>query len=238
MNDTFQPIDTPYGGCLFRSRLEARWAVFFDKMDIKWEYEPELFSLTYGAYLPDFWLPCFSGGIFAEVKHEGGNISKAIAFSIEYKYMVWMCIGPPDFKEYDVYDGGGINSPTGNPFIMKAIPLFAEAYGENRFFTCPELDLQPTGIRSKENLKHLTGEDGEKYITAVKAAQSARFGIYEPGEINKPYVPMGEFRNNMRLHKIRHSNDDHYALQEYFKNVNQENKSLDQEDELDDCDLI
>lgn len=35
-------IETEYGGYKFRSRLEARWAVFFDMLGIKWEYEEEL----------------------------------------------------------------------------------------------------------------------------------------------------------------------------------------------------
>lgn len=50
-------IETRYQGCLFRSRLEARWAVFFDSAGIPWRYEPEGFDLDGEWYLPDFWLP-------------------------------------------------------------------------------------------------------------------------------------------------------------------------------------
>ena len=50
-------IETRYKGYRFRSRLEARWAVFFDALCIEWEYEREGFVLPYGPYLPDFWLP-------------------------------------------------------------------------------------------------------------------------------------------------------------------------------------
>ncbi len=50
-------IETGYKGCRFRSRTEARWAVFFDAMGIPWEYEREGFDLgKHGLYLPDFWL--------------------------------------------------------------------------------------------------------------------------------------------------------------------------------------
>ena len=34
-------IETKYNGYKFRSRLEAKWAVFFDNAKIKYEYEPE-----------------------------------------------------------------------------------------------------------------------------------------------------------------------------------------------------
>ena len=50
-------IDTKYNGYLFRSRLEARWAVFFDHLGLKYEYEKEGYDLDGLWYLPDFWLP-------------------------------------------------------------------------------------------------------------------------------------------------------------------------------------
>lgn len=63
-----RPIETKYKGYRFRSRLEARWAVCFDFMRIRWEYEPEGFVTPFGPYLPDFWLPDW--GVYAEVKPE------------------------------------------------------------------------------------------------------------------------------------------------------------------------
>lgn len=50
-------IETIYNGYRFRSRLEARWAVFFDTLGIKYEYEMEGYDLDGEWYLPDFWLP-------------------------------------------------------------------------------------------------------------------------------------------------------------------------------------
>lgn len=48
-------IETEYNGYRFRSRLEARWAVFFDACGIEYEYEPEGYELSDGTwYLPDF----------------------------------------------------------------------------------------------------------------------------------------------------------------------------------------
>lgn len=58
MTKTIKAIETQYKGYRFRSRLEARWAVFFDALGIEWEYEPEGYDLgEAGWYLPDFWLP-------------------------------------------------------------------------------------------------------------------------------------------------------------------------------------
>jgi hypothetical protein len=36
-----KPIETRYNGYRFRSRLEARWAVFFDTLGIEYQYELE-----------------------------------------------------------------------------------------------------------------------------------------------------------------------------------------------------
>ncbi len=50
-------IETLYRGCRFRSRLEARWATFFDALGINWQYELEGFEKNGEKYLPDFFLP-------------------------------------------------------------------------------------------------------------------------------------------------------------------------------------
>lgn len=59
-------IDTRYNGHHFRSRLEARWAVFMDTLNIGFRYEHEGFDLNGVWYLPDFWLPTLD--VWIEIK--------------------------------------------------------------------------------------------------------------------------------------------------------------------------
>lgn len=77
MLTTHKAIQTRYKGYRFRSRLEARWAVFFDAADIQWKYEPEGYDLSeysgtldcqheIGKYLPDFFLPGLN--LWVEIK--------------------------------------------------------------------------------------------------------------------------------------------------------------------------
>lgn len=76
-------VETEYAGVLFRSRLEARWALFFDLIGLKWEYEPDWFEFDQEAswlpersrrYAPDFLV---SGLVrtpfkaYFEIKREG-----------------------------------------------------------------------------------------------------------------------------------------------------------------------
>jgi len=69
---TIKAIETHYKGCHFRSRLEARWAVFLDVLGVRWEYEKQGFDLPSGPYLPDFWIvPAANGrAAWLEIKPE------------------------------------------------------------------------------------------------------------------------------------------------------------------------
>jgi len=67
MKKKLVPIDTLYAGHYFRSRLEAKWAVYFDAIGVKWTYEPEGYVLPSGAkYLPDFYFPDYK--VYGEIK--------------------------------------------------------------------------------------------------------------------------------------------------------------------------
>ena len=60
-------IETRHNGYRFRSRLEARWAVFFETLGVPYEYEKEGYDLgQQGWYLPDFFLE--EQNIWVEVK--------------------------------------------------------------------------------------------------------------------------------------------------------------------------
>ena len=58
------PVITEYGGATFRSQLEARWAAYFDRQGIAWEYEPARFD----GWTPDFRLVMDGVETYAEVK--------------------------------------------------------------------------------------------------------------------------------------------------------------------------
>lgn len=62
------PIPTWHKGILYRSRLEARWAVYFGKLEIKAEYETQGFVSEGEPYLPDFAVFGALGTLWLEIK--------------------------------------------------------------------------------------------------------------------------------------------------------------------------
>jgi len=93
-------IETSYKGYRFRSRLEARWAVFFDALGVPWEYEKEGYDLPeVGKYLPDFWLPHQEA--FVEIKGEHPNeeeLAKCYQLFRNSGYAVFAFSGVPVYE--------------------------------------------------------------------------------------------------------------------------------------------
>lgn len=72
-----RPLDikakpTVWRGIQFRSRLEARWAIWFSRLKIEWRYEPKWVELPQDRgrpslfYKPDFFLPGLD--VWVEIK--------------------------------------------------------------------------------------------------------------------------------------------------------------------------
>lgn len=97
---TVAAIPTTYNGTEYRSKTEARWAVFFDYMGVTFQYEPGYIQLSNGnRYLPDFFIEEFDA--YFEVKPDNDVIvtaecTKARQLSIDNPaYRVWLAMGPP-----------------------------------------------------------------------------------------------------------------------------------------------
>lgn len=110
-------IETVYRGYRFRSRLEARWAVFFDALRLKWDYEPEGFVLPDGTrYLPDFRLTTKQRQTWVEVKPttptpaEVGKLRGLVSPLRSDDYALFLCGVPGDAD-------------------MTVLTVYAEAFG-------------------------------------------------------------------------------------------------------------
>lgn len=95
--ETIQAIETQFDGYSFRSRLEARWAVFMRTLGVKYEYEKEGYDLgDLGWYLPDFWLPDHNSWLEIKGQHptsEETEKCKALALgTMKVVYLSWTAV--------------------------------------------------------------------------------------------------------------------------------------------------
>lgn len=116
MNKKLNAIETQYKGYRFRSRLEAKWAIFFDEIGWEWIYEHDGYDLPCGKYLPDFFFPDIN--CFAEVKpvpFTKNEMTKCCQLSeglcedtSNCEKGVILLVGNPEVKAYDFVVNGGI----------------------------------------------------------------------------------------------------------------------------------
>lgn len=187
-----KPIETFYNGYRFRSRLEARWAVFFDAMGIKYLYEPEGYRLSDGTcYLPDFYLPEMQE--FFEVKGvlKLTDKQKISQFIAEYHRPV--VIGYDDFTftaNSNMNTGFGARASKCDSVLMKCNKCgkyyFIGTYGSWECLCCGHYDGDNTSIWiALGNLEFeyiVHNKEQEVFKNAVKKAKQARF---EHGECGK-----------------------------------------------------
>jgi len=145
-------INTAYKGNYFRSRLEAKWAVYFDVIGVKWQYEPEGFEENGIKYLPDFYFPEYD--IWGEVKPEGHN---------NQDLQKWLMFG--NYKTLIIFEGkphAGICSYYGYMDGLIGVIPFADKLKES--YGC---------------LWHAGGDEyfsnTEPYATAIWEANKKRF---------------------------------------------------------------
>lgn len=167
-------IETEYAGCLFRSRLEARWAVFFDHLEVEWEHEPEGFETSAGRYLPDFRIDLPSSYAISE----DGRVV------VDVPYM-WFEVKPPGFdldlrhqafvdeSEFPLVVAQGMSRDARSQIEHRPAPLVllcSESRPTPVWFTWDPLGailecFSPDGV------------PGERQVNAAyRAARSARFG--------------------------------------------------------------
>lgn len=132
MNEIIKSINTKYKGYYFRSRLEARWAVYFDSLEIKWEYEKEGFHLGEYNYLPDFWLPELH--MWAEVKpmeFTEEEVVKAKLLVEATGFSILKLVGIPERKTYFAIE----NSSYECEYILSNYHNYPQE--ERRFYSMP-----------------------------------------------------------------------------------------------------
>lgn len=186
-------IETIYKGYRFRSRLEARWAVFFDELGVEWEYEPEGFVLEGRGrepdlfYLPDFRVKCYGKrgdkdsdpfDLWIEVKGEMSHedAMKILRFSTSRPVLVVGKI--PDLGES--CDGSALHSYSeAVPFVY---PFNYETIDGDYFGAFPAADSNGHFYLFGDDSNYINKEDVDRVENAYTKARQARFEHGEKGK--------------------------------------------------------
>lgn len=195
-----KPIETEYKGYRFRSRLEARWAIFFDACNVRWEYEPEGFVLDNGLfYLPDFLLHDVDGraggDLYVEVKgkmteEDAKKIYSFSGFGVDEKtggikiptHPVLVVAGIPDGDDiadidYFCSDWGysGFPGIKGGPY-----PFNFETIDGDYFVAHPGINKHGRFELFGDDSNYVRDRDNIATVRAFRIARQARF---EHGEV-------------------------------------------------------
>ena len=169
MEKQIKTIETEYKNFRFRSRTEARWAIYFDALGVKWRYEVEGFKLPSGdLYLPDFYFPEHEA--YGEVKPD--NFKKDIRhnqFVSETGNSLLIFVGPPsedyNYQLWKEGDNGDVRKIEGRAFADEIMGKYGIMYYGD-----------------------VLSEDWPALAYALRKANNARFEYGEKNNI-KPYKP-------------------------------------------------
>jgi hypothetical protein len=161
-------IETSYNGYAFRSRIEARFAVFFDACNLEYEYEKEGFDLSCGYYLPDFWMPTL--GCWIEIKgqapaDEEVRKAKALAQAGERPVLI--------FHKLEAGAKGGFAHPQINRF-------YPNTYAFAQCDRCTHIDVIDTDAARRVHCPLCATVRSFRFTSptlrrAYEVARSARF---------------------------------------------------------------
>ena len=145
---------TQYSGILFRSRLEAMWASWFDRNGFTWEYEPETtVSFSGLIYTPDFKISREGVCAFVEVKPIFSKFdlrTKRRVYSfINYKRAHGGCprfvllVGQPadSADYYTVFNGNGFGKIEKHDTLLGALGWYALTFSTECFTDAQYFDL-------------------------------------------------------------------------------------------------
>lgn len=163
-------IETVYEGFKFRSRAEARWAVFLRALNVPFQYEAEGFDCDGTWYLPDFWVPTWQA--FIEIKNNPTNMRDGFDLCdrlarLSNKTVLLINGIPPDYTMI-AWDTDGEYAPARFSQCRKCRAIYVEEYGGDNAYALQRCDLSCTNSDKWP-------APGAHLIAALRAAQQARF---------------------------------------------------------------
>jgi hypothetical protein len=176
--------------------LEARWAVFFDVLRIRWDYEPEGYVINGTPYLPDFkLLHPNDESTFVEVKgadvdmFEGKHVQLARGLADQTGSPVILLTGIPTLRLFNCFtrglDEGAFKAVYFDDHTPKRYQV-ADEYWFQQTELCEDTGAQIFGGHMRTE-RAARKSFGLGVLNAIASARAARFEHGEsPTEVDLP----------------------------------------------------
>lgn len=179
-------LPTTYNGTIFRSRTEARWAVFFTNVGWEWIYENQGYELNSGGlYLPDFEITLpNSDRYFVEVKPNTFDkfdndeyMDKLQRFTTEAGCDLVILDGNPSCKPFDLVSHSLAGRQLECAFLQDYEPYVRRI--DEYWMGYLQLDERTGRFYTMHRDDEIMQKNsfGKKYVEALKAAKAEKFGI-------------------------------------------------------------
>lgn len=179
-----RPIETCYHGCRFRSRAEARWAVFFDAAGARWDYEPQGFEVDGVAYLPDFRVWIDGRPLWVEVK---GEMTVEDAMKLErfaFEEPILILPPPPKARSIRELDDLTLDMFLHRPQEWVDISPFSILSHVRKIHMVPGVD-----VKGRLWLFDYSNKSRRDELQTLRAYLEASWARFEHGEKGGPNVP-------------------------------------------------
>lgn len=229
-------LETWHSGYRFRSRLEARWAKFYEVVERRYEYEKQGFELGNGiCYLPDFHFP--DDGWWNEIKgdnfteEDGHKIAKLnealyqralsecgtqpanplVALTLRRETGCFLTIGPPHV---------GPNGPDYEIIHYVVASDYSMGTGSNLWVDCPQCGKVTIGTRP---FPIWEGDPYEFYCYGCKATVSYEGQLRDlvnSARLNRAYQEASQARfdgTDKPLNGSGHAGVQQHLLTDLFK---------------------
>ena len=177
--------DVAYGGYLFRSKVEAQWALVLDRLGVEYVYEPDTYQLHLTgtakttSYIPDFEVPQWNA--FVEIKYapepDLDACRKCAALAKVTGKDVYLFFRPP----WDQVVSKGRKVPVSGYRYAAGTGAFEPSYQLTECPHCKAVDVAPFGrlaaLRCPCPQAHpaLRHHDAKRIVDAVRVSQRERF---------------------------------------------------------------
>lgn len=199
-------------GVDFRSLLEASWAMFFQRLDIPWLYEPATFIFNRQVYIPDFcisptkdfrevyWIEIkpFNYGPIREKRHE--EFGRLVVDRLNGNFCL-LAGGPWEYQSY-------VGWFSFRPFYSIDASRFAKAakrsYGVDVLAYAETVAKCERFLKQKGTLKYARSlQDLEWYCNKMPSCYEAH-ELFKQCEVHRTNLGMDsiEERSNMPTHNI------------------------------------